>query len=466
MKKIVVVYGELNNPMQKKALKQISSIVLELTMEYPVCIKYSDLADMEKLRCIYIGTKKDNPLIAKASERNLTQKEQYYIKVSEDSVIIEGYDDAGVLYGCIDFYNEYIVKYENSNNSADYFLNVLSLDKLPEFEYSSAPSVKNRGIWTWGHVIYNYTDFIDNMLKLKLNTIIIWNDVVPVNAEEMIEYAHSCNIKVIWGYSWLWDTKCSDVNIKTIYDNIDMILDKYENEYKNLNADGIYFQSFTELGSDKIGDVLVAEAVTGFVNETASRFFDRFGEMELQFGIHATSVKEKLEYIKNVDSRVRLYWEDCGSFPFAYIPKDTENYEETKKFVTKTLHLRTNEKYGAVTKGMVCLNWSEFEHMEGAFYIGKCSKSTTKNRVERKNRIWRYVQAYWFSNADKAYDMVKMMHKETNGDLYITALVEDGMFEENIMYPVALYSEMLWNTRRDIKEMMSLVALRSYVKFA
>ena len=117
MKKIVVVYGELNNPMQKKALKQISSIVLELTMEYPVCIKYSDLADMEKLRCIYIGTKKDNPLIAKASERNLTQKEQYYIKVSEDSVIIEGYDDAGVLYGCIDFYNEYIVKYENSNNS-------------------------------------------------------------------------------------------------------------------------------------------------------------------------------------------------------------------------------------------------------------------------------------------------------------------------------------------------------------
>ena len=52
------------------------------------------------------------------------------------------------------------------------------------------------------------------------------------------------------------------------------------------------------------------------------------------------------------------------------------------------------------------------------------------------------------------------------GDLDITALVEDGMFEENIMYPVALYSEMLWNCNGDIKELMREVAQRSYVSFA
>ena len=61
--------------------------------------------------------------------------------------------------------------------------------------------------------------------------------------------------------------------------------------------------------------------------------------------------------------------------------------------------------------------------------------------------------------------MVKTMGEETGGNLYITALVEDGMFEENIMYPVALYSEMLWDTNCDMKEMMSSVALRSYVEF-
>jgi hypothetical protein len=40
------------------------------------------------------------------------------------------------------------------------------------------------------------------------------------------------------------------------------------------------------------------------------------------------------------------------------------------------------------------------------------------------------------------------------------------MFEENIMYPAAIFSEMLWNADADIKELMSEVALRSYVDFA
>jgi len=51
-------------------------------------------------------------------------------------------------------------------------------------------------------------------------------------------------------------------------------------------------------------------------------------------------------------------------------------------------------------------------------------------------------------------------------DLYITGLVEDGMFEENIMFPVALFSEMMWDCNADVKEMISDVALRSYVDFA
>ena len=46
------------------------------------------------------------------------------------------------------------------------------------------------------------------------------------------------------------------------------------------------------------------------------------------------------------------------------------------------------------------------------------------------------------------------------------ALVEDGMFEENIMYPVALYSEMLWGYDGSIKDLTRSVALRSYVRFA
>ena len=86
--------------------------------------------------------------------------------------------------------------------------------------------------------------------------------------------------------------------------------------------------------------------------------------------------------------------------------------------------------------------------------------------MERKQRIWRYIQAQWFAHGDKALEMVREMALLKKGDLCLCALVEDGMFEENIMYPVALYGEMLWDAEADIKTLMSEVALRSYVKYA
>jgi hypothetical protein len=89
-----------------------------------------------------------------------------------------------------------------------------------------------------------------------------------------------------------------------------------------------------------------------------------------------------------------------------------------------------------------------------------------ENRIERKRRIWRYIQAGWLTNADKACEMVQEMCRLKDREFCVFALVEDGMFEENIMYPVALYSEMLWDCHSDIKSMMREVALRSYVCFA
>ena len=184
----------------------------------------------------------------------LSKAEEYCISVSDDAVVIEGFDDAGVLYGCVDFYNKYIVKFEYTNMHPDYFRNIWEEDKLPDFEYSSSPSLKNRGIWTWGHVIYNYNSFIDNMMRLKMNTLFIWNDFVPVNAADMIAYAHSCNIKVIWGFSWLWDTNCTLVDFGKLSEGADAILDKFEKEYYPLGVDGIYFKSFTELNAEMLWD--------------------------------------------------------------------------------------------------------------------------------------------------------------------------------------------------------------------
>lgn len=466
MKKFVIIYGQAENAIQKRAVEKLSSLLLDYTFEYPACIKYGDGLDVNGCIRIYIGTKESNPYIRRTSQKTLSREEEYSVTVKDNVVTVEGYDDAGVLYGVLDFYNNYIVKYEYPDTD-EYRVNFLEKDALPDFEYSSAPSVKERGLWTWGHVIYDYRGYFDNMLSLKLNRVIIWNDFIPFNAEDIVRYAHSCNIKVIWGFAWLWDTDCKRFNLKELDGYSEKIFAKYEAEYAKVGGDGIYFQTFTELPQDSIDGVLIAEAAAKFVNRTAALFYEKYPSLEIQFGLHASSVRNRLEFIKTVDRRIRIVWENCGSFPFSYIPKNIGAFDATKKFVKEIAQLRgEEERFGVVTKGLVKLDWSHFEHAKASQCIGSCSEYMKKNRTERKSRIWRYIQAGWIANADKAYEMVRKMYKIRGGDLCVFALVEDGMFEENIMYPVALYSEMLWNCHSDVKKLMNDVALRSYVSFA
>ena len=462
MKKIAIIYG--NYEKQKKAVEILTEIIVEFLHSYPACVEYGKevSADIK----IYIGTANDNEFIKKNSTNNLVHREEYGICVKNNTVIIEGSDDAGVLYGCVDFYNKYILNCEYPESFHLKCENPFEND-LPDFEYSSYPKISNRGIWTWGHVIYDYKGFIDNMVRLKMNSVVIWNDVVPVNAKEMVDYAHEVGIKVIWGYSWFWDTDCKKIDVQSVYDGIDDILKKYEDEYLPLGGDGIYFQSFTEVHTEDIGGILVAEAVTNFVNATSDKFFEKYPGIELQFGLHATSVKEKLEYIKNVNPGVRIVWEDCGAFPFAYIPSKTDGFDETLELTEKIAVLRGNDdRFGVVTKGISNLDWSEFVHLEEPIYFGVSSKFMRKERVLKKQKNWKYIQSYWMTNVGFAREAMKVMSDKKNGELYALGLVEDGMFEETIMFPVALYAEILWNPYEETNKIINEVALRNYVEFA
>lgn len=466
MKELAIVYGANEKGIQKKAVEVLSETLLDYTLKYPLCVKCGEESRFKDYTKIYIGTKENNEYIRKNSAAVLSHPQEYRICVSDGTVMIEGSDDAGVLYGCADFYSKYIVSKEYVDDSQIYWENPFE-KPLENFEFSSYPKILERGIWTWGHVIYNYRAFIDNMVKLKMNVITIWNDCVPFNAREMVEYAHNAGIKIIWGYSWFWGVDCNEIDVRAVNDGIDDILKKYETEYLPLGGDGIYFQSFTELNSEYIGEVLIAEAVTDFVNNAAARFFEKYPSLELQFGLHANSVKEKLSYIKRVDPRVRIVWENCGAFPFEYLPKCVEDFDETKKFVEEITALRGDEeRFGAVTKGLTKLKWSSFSHMEGSLNVGVSSKALRANRVLRKKPIWKYLQSYWLTNAHYAADMIKLMKDKRGGDLCLTGLVEDGMFEENIMFPVALFAEIMWNPDYDINRQINEVALRNYVEFA
>ena len=467
MKQNRIVYpsGVLSGVM-KKAVSLLSDVIVDETVVYPACIECSQYIPDPAFRDFFIGTRDANPLVAQYSSATLTKDEEYAICVKDDTVIIEGFDEAGVLYGCADFYPRYVALKTLTYNSSTYFRHIF-LDSLPDDFIQSAPTAKNRGLWTWGHVIYDYRGYIDNMVKLKMNTLIIWNDHPPFNARELVSYAHDSGVKIIWGFSWLWELDCSKTDLTRRTDAPRQIAAYYEENYGSLGGDGIYFQSFTEVLTETIGDVLVAEAVAQFVNETSALIFEKHPDMELQFGLHSESVRNRLDFISQVDPRIRIVWENCGCFPFSYMPDVITNFPETMEFVDRISRLRGDaERFGVVLKGLTKLKWSSFQNQAGPFVLGSSSDRMQENRIARKRKIWHFVQAGWLINGDKAQEAIALMCRNTGGDLYVTALVEDGMFEKRMYYPVALLGEFMWDCCSDPKTIMHRVALRNDVDFA
>ena len=472
-----IIYPDNLTGIYKKALEVLSAIIVEQVVEYPACVKVSDYSENGDFRDFFIGTKENNPYIKEFSKAQLTKNQEYAISVTDDRIIIEGYDDVGVLYGCVDFYGKYLVPKSRSYTSGPYIVKVFE-NKLKEAFITSAPAAQNRGFWTWGHVIYDWRGYIDNMLKLKLNTLIIWNDFPPINAREVISYAHDAGIKIIWGFPWLWDTDCNKVDLDNLSKVSDEIVKYYKENYADLGGDGIYFQSFTELDTEKIGGKVIAEVVTEFVNDTAGKLFEKYPKLELQFGLHANSVKNRLEFIKNVDERISIIWENCGCFPFSYIPETeikepitpemeiAEGFENTKAFVNKITNLRgEKERFGVVVKGLTKLDWKNFQHQSGPFALGCATKKFKENRIERKKRIWHYIQAGWISESDSIREIINLMIENTKGNIILTALLEDGMFEDKLYYPVILLSEMMWDNKTPLKEIEKLALMRSDAEF-
>lgn len=148
------------------------------------------------------------------------------------------------MYGAMDFVNRIIPAAEQAHKwmFPYYFVNPFETGFAPMDETSS-PSVARRGLWTWGHVIYDYRGYLTNMARLKLNELVIWNDFAPLNADEIVAFAHGLGIRIIWGYSWGWDT-----SIKTdlsdplaLHALEDSVVDTFVRHYAALPGDGIYF---------------------------------------------------------------------------------------------------------------------------------------------------------------------------------------------------------------------------------
>jgi len=442
------------------------------------------LEERENANIIFAGKAGANDFIAECQKQNLIQIpekcEGYSIYVGDSfwgkenqMVVIAGHDAAGVLYGCTDFCNKYLgdVVYDGKHIWSDEVYETPFDRKLNPWQTTSAPAIKRRAIWTWGHVIYDYRNFFENMAKLRLNEVIIWNDVAPLNANDVVEYAHSLNIKVIWGFAWGWDTSCENVlrsyNDQFVADVKERVLETYEKEYSKTGADGIYFQTITEHNITAIEGKSVAQIVTELVNDIAGSLLERYPDLHIQFGLHATSVRDQLEYIQNVDKRLHIIWENCGSFPYDCYADSVADFEETAAITETTLKLRgNNEKWGAIFKGMLNLDWEIFEHFSAPYILGERTSSYMKQRQLKKDRIWKLQQAGWIKNAEHVRRIMAIIEKHGKEDTVVAALVEDAMLENQIAFPVALFAEMLWTPTGDSMEMVAQVSKYPCVNFS
>ncbi len=377
------------------------------------------------------------------------------------TIVITGDGFVNTLYAASEFYGKYVPFARNADiHCPAYYFNRIFDGRMPDYDKASVPAFNNRGIWTWGHVIYDYKKLFENMVLMKLNTITIWNDHVPTNAKDIVDYAHACGIRVIWGFEWGWDTSTDHVDLTALDALSDRIVETFRTQYLSAGGDGIYFQSFTETKEETIGGILIADAVTRLVNQTASRLYDLKPDLWLQWGLHATSVNQKLAYIAKTDRRISIVWEDCGAFPYTYLPKYIENFAETEAFTDSIRTLRDGG-FGVVFKGLICLDWSRFVHLQGEYDIGVSAPSVLDDVAAKRRDIWRYVQAWWVRNGAYAHRMLKHFDKDNE----LAVLLEDGALEKNIYYPAALFAEMMWSTDTT-EEIISATGLMPFVDFA
>ncbi len=462
-----LVYGDYSG-MEKHAVDLVQAAIKRY-VPYILPVYHCSNVPDDGRNTVYVGTKESNPLIKKMLGDTVIPADGIYIKVTaendENTVVICGDSQAACYYAAVTFADDYLPSIRRRKVGHPFFVTPF-VDVLPETEICASPAIKERGLWTWGHVIFDYRSYIKNMARLKLNSITVWNDFAPINGKEFVEYAHSWGIKVIWGYSWVWDESpdkvLSDPEERARWKA--SIVKKYTDDYAPLGGDGIYFQTFTETDQETVAGKNRAAAAVEWVNEVSAALFEINPDLEIQFGLHASSVRNHLNEIACTDPRVNIIWEDCGSFPYNYNPSTVSTFERDFEFSKNIASLRDGKGFGAVMKGMTWLDWGAFEHQTGPFIIGESERKEISEKLELRRDIIRYQQSLWLQNGGLACDMFRMLAKQTNGAAKISGLLEDGLFDENIWLPSAIFAELLWDSETPYNELLARVSKRETVK--
>ena len=101
----------------------------------------------------------------------------------------------------------------------------------------------------------------------------------------------------------------------------------------------------------------------------------------------------------------------------------------------------SGEKCGFITKGMTTLDWSAFKHAAEPLTIGESSREFIEKRQLEKNALWDERTEGWRLNIDYARKMFGLF-KSSGSVVSVQALIEDGMFENEIKEPAVMFSKL------------------------
>lgn len=463
--------------MEKKAVdflsKELGKYLVREEGVYTIYVLPCERASGEiEKNAVLVGLYGESELIQKYVQPNEFEADGFLVKVIANPdngegriMIVTAHDERELFYAAVSLVDDYVP--ENTPWHGGVRMPQIIFDEpLNAYAYTERADFKTRSVFTWGHPINNYREYIENMARLKLNQLIIWNDYMPVNVEEIIDYAHSYGIEVLFGYSWGWKPgfgkNITDISDSRLQELKKEIIACYEGNYLSTRCDGIYFQSFTENKNEYVGGRLIAEAVTTLVNDTANELLMKYPNLKLQFGLHAMSVRNHLDEIKKVDKRIEILWEDCGTFPYDYAPyvNDEQAFAETVEFTKKILTLRGDAPVGLVFKGMMTLDWTRFVKQSGAFVLGGNSAEITAHDQRLRRGAWKNFSADWMQYGEYAMKMLEAIAQNALGEVNMCMA---GAYDGGIYLPQALCAQMFRTRDREYGETLKKVARREGV---
>jgi len=450
--------------------------ILQYYVPYTLIVE-SASADSPGEHVALIGTAGSNPVIAQLIAQGKlgapSGDEGYSIALLPSNenadhrlLVVAGTDAKGALNGV----QEMAARLFNGGTLLDGFGGAdrrKHLESMEPFSVRESPLIPNRGLWTWGYPITSYRRYLDNMMRLKMNLLTIWNDQVPWNIEEVLDYAHARGIRVILGFHWGWGHKGNlDLSKPGDRQKIkEAVLETYRTQYAHLAHDGIYFQTLTEHKDLELAGKSTAAWACELVNETAPALLADYPDLKIQFGLHATSIGKNYVDLAALDSRVTIVWEDCcGQVPYSYYPVQvseiTGDFETMLEYSRQFATFRSGAEFAFVPKGWPCIRWlADFEN-HSAYILGEQNALHSRERLALRQNEWDLVNAHWFEN----YPLAARFYREilaVNPNMTVTGLVEDGAFEEAIQPSVALFAETLWNPAQSDVQILQR-AMRSY----